>query len=200
MKRSISLIGQPAFLTAGSAGLLGGSKAQCVDHVAPCSTQRRSTATWSAVSCLPLFLGGMCSSGSSLSIRTISSLSSGLPGTIARPPLSSLANAPSFVSSRRPALRVLSSGPWQAKQLSERIGRTSRAKLTGRGLASPAEFAASPSAWTEALLATIESTKPIRRQDVMPSPICRRRPVRPSAHRRPQTIRPPLQSRANSCT
>ena len=117
MNRSISLTAQPAFLTDGSAGFLGASNAQCVDQVAPCSTHRRKMATWSAVSCLPLFLGGMCRSGSSLSIRTISSLSSGLPGAIARPPSLSLANAPSFVSSRRPALRALSSGPWQAKQL-----------------------------------------------------------------------------------
>ena len=35
MKRSISLIGQPAFLTDGRAGFLGASKAQCVDGRRP---------------------------------------------------------------------------------------------------------------------------------------------------------------------
>ena len=137
MNRSTALIGQAASLTAGSAGFCGGLNAQCLVQVAPCSTHRRSTATCSGVSGLPVFFGGICRSGSWLSIRAISSLSPGLPGTIARPPLSSSANAPSWVSSRSPALRALSSGPWQAKQWSERIGRTSRAKPTGFGLASP---------------------------------------------------------------
>ena len=33
-------------------------------------------------------------------------------------------NAPSFVSKCRPAMRCFSSGPWQVKQLSERMGLT----------------------------------------------------------------------------
>ena len=93
----------------------------------PCLIQRAHKPTWSAVSCLPLFWGGMCSSGSSLSIRRKTrSLSSGLPG---RNPLdrrsSSLANAPYRCQAAGRLCRAFSSGPWQAKQFSERIGRTS---------------------------------------------------------------------------
>src|SRR5258708_3510062 len=40
------------------------------------------------------------------------------------------ANAPAFVSSRSFALRLLSSGPWHLKQVSENIGRMSRSKST----------------------------------------------------------------------
>ena len=54
-------------------------------------------------------------------MRAISSLSSGLPGTIA--PASTAA---SRRSSRRSALRAALSGPWQAKQFSARIGRIAR--------------------------------------------------------------------------
>ena len=93
MKRSTALIGQAASLTAGGAGLTGGLNAQCLVQVAPCSTHRRSTAICSGDSGLPVFFGGICTSGSLLSIRAISSLSSGLPGTIARAPLSSSAKA-----------------------------------------------------------------------------------------------------------
>ena len=119
MNRSISLIGPTRVFDDGQRGLLGRVEGPVRRPGSPCSTHRRRVATWSAVSCLPLFLGGMCRSGSSLSIRATRSLSSGLPGTIVRPPSLSLANAPSLVSSRRLALRALSSGPWQAKQLSD---------------------------------------------------------------------------------
>ena len=80
MKRSIGLRGQAASLTAGSRPCAGGSNAQCVVHVAPCSTHRRRISICWAVNCLPLFLGGILASGSSVSIRKIKSLSSGLPG------------------------------------------------------------------------------------------------------------------------
>ena len=80
--------------------------------------------------------GGITSSGSLLSIRAISSLSSGLP-TTTEP---CFAAAPG-TSSRRSALRWLRSGPWQAKQFSERIGRMSRLKRT---FSSPRVVAARP--------------------------------------------------------
>ena len=54
--------------------------------------------------------GGIFSSGSSDVIRSISVLSSGLPGTIANEPPRS-AKDPSLVSSRSFALRLLASGP-----------------------------------------------------------------------------------------
>ena len=85
------------------------------------------------VSFLPDFGGGITSSGSVLVMRRISSLSPLLPGTMTG---SLVRRAPSFTSSRRSALRVLASGPWQMKQFSERIGRMSRLKSTGSG---PAE-------------------------------------------------------------
>src|SRR5215472_8290001 len=53
-----------------------------------------------------------------------------LPGAMMRyPPRST--NTFSLVSSRKLPWRLSSSGPWQAKQASERIGRTSRSKSTG---------------------------------------------------------------------
>src|SRR4029079_19333004 len=57
------------------------------------------------------------------SIRLISSLADGSPAF-------TIFIRPDFWSSRRSALRFLASGPWQAKQRSERIGRTSRRKST----------------------------------------------------------------------
>jgi len=48
-----------------------------------------------------------------------------LPGTITA---SFVRSAPSFKSSRSLALRALASGPWHLKQLSEKIGNTSRLK------------------------------------------------------------------------
>ena len=57
-------------------------------------------------------------------------LASGLPGTIAVSPDSAGFTACSRMSSRSLLSRFFSSGPWQAKHLSERIGRTSRLKLT----------------------------------------------------------------------
>src|SRR5438132_595608 len=53
-----------------------------------------------------------------------------LPGTMIRYPSRS-PNTLSVVSSRKLPWRLPSSGPWQAKQASERMGRTSRLKSTG---------------------------------------------------------------------
>ena len=53
-------------------------------------------------------------------------------------------SALSFMSSRNLAFRVFASGPWQVRQFSEKIGRTSRLKLT---LALTLPLGASPP-WT----------------------------------------------------
>ena len=79
----------------------------------------------------------MCFSGSVLVMRLISLLPATLPGTM----IPSFANAPSRVSKWNSVSRLVSSGPWQAKQLFERIGRMSRLKPTG-GAACPAARAA----------------------------------------------------------
>ena len=69
-----------------------------------------------------------------LVIRCTNSLLSGRPGTITKlPPRSDL--AASSTSSRRSASRFAASGPWQRKQLSERIGRMSRLKSIAGGAA-----------------------------------------------------------------
>ena len=73
------------------------------------------------------FGGGMTSSGSFDSIRWMSELASGLPGTIAMSPLRS-DFAETSSSNRSLALRPFSSGPWQAMQFSERMGRICRPK------------------------------------------------------------------------
>jgi len=68
-----------------------------------------------------------------------------LPATMAGPPNGPRsAKAPSRISSRSPRWRDCSSGPWQEKQFSERIGRTSRAKSTRRS-----------TVWADAALAVL---------------------------------------------
>src|SRR5499426_2171888 len=57
-------------------------------------------------------------------------LFSGCPGAIGAP-LRRVAFASASRSRRNPAFRFFSSGPWQAKQFAERIGKTSRPKRTG---------------------------------------------------------------------
>ena len=113
---------------------------------APSAIHRLRTSICWGVRLLPELFGGMSISASSVSIRNASELSSTFPGTTAASPDSSLARTPSWTSSRSFAFRCLSSGPWQAKQLSERIGLTSRAKFTGRGLAGAGFGAASGAA------------------------------------------------------
>ena len=63
----------------------------------------------------------MSSLGSLALIRATSSLPSVSPGVMAPALMAS-----SRRSSRKSALRAALSGPWQAKQFSARIGRTSR--------------------------------------------------------------------------
>src|SRR5439155_21907650 len=115
----------------GTGGRCAAVNDQCPSHGAPCRIQRFSSSTCSAVSFGFFdFGGGIRSSGSSDVILLMISLSSGWPATTGVP-FSNFVNNPSFVSSRRSALRLLLSGPWQAKQFSERRGAMSRLNLTG---------------------------------------------------------------------
>ena len=109
-----------------AAGFTGATNAQCGSYCAPSAIHRLTSSTCSSVS-RPILAsgGGITLSGSSEMIRATSSLAATSSGTIAREPLSSSAVACSAVSSRSPACRLALSGPWQAKQLSERIGRMS---------------------------------------------------------------------------
>src|SRR5271170_1009384 len=102
-------------------------KAQCSFQGAPASIQRRRISFCSAVRVLCDIAGGMRKAGSSDVIRLMIRLSAGFPGAMTNPFLRS-AKAPSRTSSRRSAMRFPLSGPWQRKQLSERIGRTWRWK------------------------------------------------------------------------
>ena len=108
---------------------------------APWAIQRRSISICSGLSDLPESAGGIRRSGSSLVMRATSSLSSGFPATIiaAAPRMS-----PSSFhrSSRKSASRCSPSGPWHGKQLSARIGRTSRVKsISAAGASAQAAFA-----------------------------------------------------------
>lgn len=105
--------------TGGQNGFLGERKAQWVSYSAPSLIQRSRISLSLAVSGFFVSGGGMSSSGSVEWRRKISSLSSALPRTMAS------RTASSRTSSRSFALRDFSSGPWQLKQWSERIGCTS---------------------------------------------------------------------------
>ena len=108
-----------------------GMKAQCGWYSAPASIQRLSVSTSFSVSGSSLEPGGgICSSGSRLSTRRIISASLALPGSKAPADI-----ALSRTSKRRSASRLLESGPWQKKHLSDRMERTSRLK-SGGGAAS----------------------------------------------------------------
>ena len=82
------------------------------------------------VSVLPAHWGGMRVAWCAALILWYSRLSALLPGImILYPPRS--AKTPSLVSRRRFPWRPSSSGPWQEKQVSERMGRISRSKSIG---------------------------------------------------------------------
>ena len=76
------------------------------------------------------FGGGIISLRSVAVMRAISSLAFRSPGTIAASPDAAGRNASSRTSSRKSAFRAFASGPWHAKQFSDRMGRISRLKLT----------------------------------------------------------------------
>ena len=97
---------------------------QCGWYSAPAAIHALSSSFCAAVSFLWSSAAASPRPGRRRRSAAISSLSSGLPGTMA-PALT----ATSRRSSRRSALRAALSGPWQAKQFSARIGRMSRLKL-----------------------------------------------------------------------
>ena len=128
MKWSIGFLGHSELEGFGSGGESGFTKAQWFSHLAPSLIHFCRVCLSLSVSCRCASGGGMISSGSLFKIRKTSSLSSGLPEAIAGKP-SRLALASSSTSNLRLASRVSESGPWQVKQASERMGRTSRLKL-----------------------------------------------------------------------
>src|SRR5436190_5748265 len=87
-------------------------------------------AIWASVRVVPAWGGGMRVALLGALTRAKRRLLAGSPGVMMLY-VPRLAKSPSPVSSRRLATRRLSSGPWHVKQLSERMGRTSRSKSTG---------------------------------------------------------------------
>src|SRR5690606_30994476 len=77
-------------------------------------------------------------------ILAIKALSDRLPGTIGLAPESASPNALDLTTRRNPPERLLASGPWQAKHLSERIGRISWAKSAGTPATNGDETKAKP--------------------------------------------------------
>ena len=106
-----------------------GRKAQWSSHFAPCSIHFVSVATCSLVSVLPLSAGGMWSASAAV-MRFSNSLFFTSPGTTATAPLAASPLALFSTSSRSFAFSLPLSGPWQAKQFSLKIGRTSRLNCT----------------------------------------------------------------------
>src|SRR5687767_2992663 len=77
---------------------------------------------------MPESRGGICLSTSVVTSRRYASLSPGFPGTIAAP-CGRAATASSRVCKLRLPLICALTGPWHWKQVSDRIGRTSRLQL-----------------------------------------------------------------------
>ena len=125
--------------TSGGAGRTGVTNAQWAWYFAPSAIHRVSVSFWSLVSTRFDFGGGIRSEASWLMIRSTTALASTSPGTIASDSI-----ADSRKSSRRSALRWLASRPWQGKQFSARMGRTSRLKSTSGGDAAGTSRDASP--------------------------------------------------------
>ena len=132
-KGSMDVRVHAAFWVSGTSTSLGGVNDQCGSYSAPCSTHRVRSAISSSESWRLLFGGGIWTSGSLEVMRRTSWLCPGLPGTTACPPDVKAAKAPSSVSRRRSPSRAASSGPWQAKQRSERMGLTWKLKSTVSG-------------------------------------------------------------------
>ena len=128
MNQSIGFRTQSGFESFGFAGSFGATNAQCSCQSAPVATHFLRSSICSRVRCLFEAAGGILRSGSSDRILATSSLASAFPGTMTGSPDSPLPSADVFSSSRKPPLRCFSSGPWQAKQLLDRIGRMSRLK------------------------------------------------------------------------
>ena len=136
MKRSILFLAHfsLASLSWGAAGLVGTWYAQWPSYFAPSLIHRVSRASSSSVMVVCVAGGGMITFGLVDWIRRMTSEASASPGTIGSLPLASAgATAPSRMSKRNPPApsATLASGPWQAKHLSERIGRMSRLNEIG---------------------------------------------------------------------
>ncbi len=128
MKASIGVRTHVSFcVAAGSGGLAGFSKAQWGRYTAPSLIHCFKTAISAAFICLasPCAFCGIRWCGSVDSMRLMSSLCSGWPGTMASGWPGRFLKADSSRSRRNPALRISGSGPWQLKQLAARIGCTS---------------------------------------------------------------------------
>jgi len=120
MKRSMGLRIQASLPTAGGSGRRGAMYDQWGSYSAPSFTQRTSVSFWAGESGFFAAGGGMTSAGSSEKTRSRKVVESGSPGTSAPASI-----AASRWSRRRPACREALSAPWQEKQCSTRIGRTS---------------------------------------------------------------------------
>src|SRR5581483_5552802 len=111
---------QPVFFTAGNGGRLGGINDQCGSYSAPFAIQRFSISFWASVNFFLVLGGGIKCDLLSDKMRSIRELFSTSPGTMASDLMAS-----SRRSRRRSALRAALSAPWQAKQFSAKMGRTS---------------------------------------------------------------------------
>ncbi len=78
--------------------------------------------------------------GEVVEIRATKGLASGLPGTTGAWPDAAFEKNPARESNLRLACRFLSSGPWQGKHFSFRIGWTPRTKPTGAGFCAAPGF------------------------------------------------------------
>ncbi len=136
-KRSMGFCDQRCWISGGSLaradgsgtiGRRGGMKAQCSRYSAPEAIHARSVARSAGVRSFRAAGGGMTSSASVESMRLITSLADGSPGTIGCAPDLAVPIAAERTSSRMRALRACSSGPWHLKQWLARIGRTAVVK------------------------------------------------------------------------
>src|SRR5207244_11188188 len=101
--------GQEVRRSGAGAGATGGTKDQSSEYLAPCLIQSPNSLSCVAVSFMPDSAGGIKSSVPAALIRRHASLFVKSPGTTGACPSCS-AYAPSFVSNRSFALRLLASG------------------------------------------------------------------------------------------
>ena len=129
MKWSTALRGQPSRLTVGSAGRCGATNAQCLDIRRPASIQRRSR----SICCGGQLLVGLRRRHAlgrvvGREMRATRSLSSACRGRWRGRRRAAWRGRRRACRAAASPCAACSSGPWQAKQLSDRIGRISRLK------------------------------------------------------------------------
>ena len=189
-------MGQSVFLTAGSMGFFGGSKAQCVDQGRPLLDPAAQHRDLVGRQMLATLLGRHAQ----FRIVALDPLDKvafiGLARARSPAPALKLGERAFLGVEPQAGFPARSSGPWQAKQLSERIGRTSRAKFTGRDLASPAAGIASPSPCAAAAIPRAKITNAFRIQIAMPFPLASAS-FRPRLARRPESSGRRSEIRAN---